>query len=706
MKKISNNQINEFLEKVSLLFNSGRTTRSLNLLDKEIRNNPNNIDLLKKGIQLYRLIGNYKSSITFSLKLIKNNPRSKNEYIKIAQDYEHIKEIEQARKILQDGLAIFPKDEKLLKHYSEINCRYELFDDAILTAFKAFKNTTEDWPLAILKMFLGNKIINGEKETAKKLIQLWLEVEKYTEKIFEIATESFFNISDLSNSSIYSEQLINKFPNNPKGYVFIIRSKISINELKEAILFCERGLEVIPDNFDMLSLKSDIYRKLGDWEESCNISSKLLEKHPIWSSKNRLIQDYLELKDEKKAKELIENKKIDCNQEVSIFHYDSCHSKSWMNYIKEFILKRLYHNNEPGYFTSIAGPTNAKYQSCTNLHLHIYENIFYLLNFYKIRYFVFAGALVGYVRNKSFPKWMEDMDIMIFEEDQQIFETLLVPILQSIGLTVMRPANPGASYGGFHILGLNNQSEGKSRFSVPNIFYEDGQLIKFPRLQIDVFFSKTVFGLVKNNAGWGLYNKKMVKESWVKPSKQIKISNLDIPSFNNPYRDVQEEYGDVMNNIVVSNHGTNYLRVENMSWSTFEQIIEDYENNLNFYPNGISKQKIESFEHLNTLTISENISFCKICNSIIEGNIGTLNLEIRESIFWCMDLKRLFSNLKIRVEISDILTLNLAIIFDKFIDEVKFSGPDWLRSSYERKRLMAFPNEYKIESKLLPRFIN
>ena len=184
------------------------------------------------------------------------------------------------------------------------------------------------------------------------------------------------------------------------------------------------------------------------------------------------------------------------------------------------------------------------------------------------------------------------------------------------------------------------------------------------------------------------------------------IYYYNIPSFNNPYRDVQEEYGDVMNNIVVSNHGTNYLRVENMSWSTFEQIIEDYENNLNFYPNGISKQKIESFEHLNTLTISENISFCKICNSIIEGNIGTLNLEIRESIFWCMDLKRLFSNLKIRVEISDILTLNLAIIFDKFIDEVKFSGPDWLRSSYERKRLMAFPNEYKIESKLLPRFIN
>ena len=50
MKKISDNQINEFLKKVSYLFNSGRTTRSLNLLDKEIRNNPKNIDLLKKGV--------------------------------------------------------------------------------------------------------------------------------------------------------------------------------------------------------------------------------------------------------------------------------------------------------------------------------------------------------------------------------------------------------------------------------------------------------------------------------------------------------------------------------------------------------------------------------------------------------------------------------------------------------------------------------
>ena len=95
-----------------------------------------------------------------------------------------------------------------------------------------------------------NILTKYTKSKNLKTDMLILESEKVVKYAFKlgfyfkelVATESFFNISDLSNSSIYSEQLINKFPNNPKGYVFIIRSKISINELKEAILFCERGL--------------------------------------------------------------------------------------------------------------------------------------------------------------------------------------------------------------------------------------------------------------------------------------------------------------------------------------------------------------------------------------------------------------------------------------------------------------------------------
>jgi hypothetical protein len=87
----------------------------------------------------------------------------------------------------------------------------------------------------------------------------------------------------------------------------------------------------------------------------------------------------------------------------------------------ENVINALFDNNvEDTYYSEVHGfSRNVNvYRNFT----HIYAKIFFkVLDNFKLDYYTFAGTSIGYIRNKQNIPWVDDYDIIIFEEEIEYF---------------------------------------------------------------------------------------------------------------------------------------------------------------------------------------------------------------------------------------------------------------------------------------------
>lgn len=312
-------------------------------------------------------------------------------------------------------------------------------------------------------------------------------------------------------------------------------------------------------------------------------------------------------------------------------------------------LNSLFDPQKGSYFTSIAGITNAFYSQYTKGSECIYRQILKIFNHYSLKYFLFAGSIVGYVRNKEMPPWMDDLDIIIFEDQIELFENKIVPHLIKAGFNAFVPER--FKGGGYHVLAL--QSGAIREITIP--FSADIQ-VQVPWAQVDVFYSKVdQNGFVRNTKDWGLYHLKDIPVNWVQPPRCIGISGFSVPAFNELEKDVFKEYGDVCNNLVVATHDVTFLKIDNISWgvvdSEFKEILA---NRVDYYTPSVKQKEIAAYApvpHVFYTTISMD-NFESILKNIIEINASAVVISHPRQYFWVMDLKRVLPNLLVHVSVS------------------------------------------------------
>ena len=329
-----------------------------------------------------------------------------------------------------------------------------------------------------------------------------------------------------------------------------------------------------------------------------------------------------------------------------------------------FDLKRL------GYKTSVAGYSHVKHVQFTDIHRLLYEKVFKLFDNLGLNYFVFAGALVGYVRNRELPPWMDDMDVMIFEEDIEDFENRIVPILKDCGLAC-RPVSKKFEGAGYHILGLQVGNRDTA------LAFSHDQALTIPWFQIDIFYSKKVDQLAKNCSGWGLYHNKSVFLDWIFPGQRVSMNEIEFPTFSQIEKDVEAEYGDVNNNIIVKTHGKTYLQASDYDFNRFIQAYREIlVQTSTLLPPGVNRRDLSAYTGASKkpVTVAGNLTFEQIIQSVVEADTSNLILISGNHILWCMDLKRLFPRLRIKVTLRTVRDLKNAILLADFIDQVK--SPD------------------------------
>lgn len=224
--------------------------------------------------------------------------------------------------------------------------------------------------------------------------------------------------------------------------------------------------------------------------------------------------------------------------------------------------------------------------------------LFQLLDSTDLDYYVFAGSSIGLVRTGNNIPWVDDYDIIIFEDNINYFENKVYNLIKKNKFTI-RPYMARGVIGGYQI------------YSNKKNFYKNlqGQISKF---QCDVFFTyvdKNNF--IKNYAGWGLYDKKNININLVKPKTYKIFNGIKLPFFKDYQKDVLLEYGDVINNCVINiNHGRKTIKINNVN---FNNIYNDYD---------LIKKKAM----LNSIDLIENTTY-----NILDDDINNLNNDLLKS---------------------------------------------------------------------------
>lgn len=292
---------------------------------------------------------------------------------------------------------------------------------------------------------------------------------------------------------------------------------------------------------------------------------------------------------------------------------------------------------------------------------------FKILDDSKIEYYVFAGSSIGLVRNNKSIPWVDDYDIIVFEKDFTNFEKLLKVF--EYNLFKIKPVYRSAS---------NKKNSNKlCGYSLSSPRYKLNNT-KTSFFHIDVFFSKVENNLLKNTCNWGLYDKSNVPISYVVPQNYQKFDDMYLPFFNDYTKDIELEYGDVLNRCVVHvQHGTQAINL-NKHWTECYNEFEDFKN----ISIENTKNKIFDLSQNNNNNIFDSITdhgfdndnylmFMKfIANNINSCKEKIINIFNIINVKYVLDIKFYFPKVVVNIHINSVEYLEEIRFFLEFIDNI------------------------------------
>jgi len=137
-------------------------------------------------------------------------------------------------------------------------------------------------------------------------IQTGLERLNYHPNLLKIAADIFRASGHREKSLEYSELLVTHHPDRWQGYVYSAQDLFALKRLNEAQENVQKGLEKLPNQFNLLKIAADIFRASGNRERSLEYSELLVTHHPDkWHGYAYSAQDLFALKRTNEAQQKI-----------------------------------------------------------------------------------------------------------------------------------------------------------------------------------------------------------------------------------------------------------------------------------------------------------------------------------------------------------------------------------------------------------------
>jgi hypothetical protein len=284
---------------------------------------------------------------------------------------------------------------------------------------------------------------------------------------------------------------------------------------------------------------------------------------------------------------------------------------------------------------------NLQYYPCiglTNFSIPIYTPFdkdmatiyFTILNSTELEYFIFAGSAIGMVRNRKNIPWVDDYDIIIFQDQASTYRDIVVPILKKHGFDTI------------------------IRYRKNDLFTSSANISDYPTSWFEIFTSSVdKNGMVKCLAPhWGKYNKMDIDIDMVKPAAYYEFDDMGIrlPFFNKIEEDIKKEYGDVINVVDIhkSHCSGKYVIKDNYKkvYHEWNEMLEIAKNNT---IQAFSKNKNKN-KNKNKLVIDKKFQFSdrmSILQYICDNDIGLIEIMDDDAIKFTYSIKFYFPNIQI-----------------------------------------------------------
>lgn len=305
----------------------------------------------------------------------------------------------------------------------------------------------------------------------------------------------------------------------------------------------------------------------------------------------------------------------------------------------EQIKKVLFKNNISNiyFYPTIGFTVNVPtYREINHLYAIV---LFNLLKELKLQYYVFAGTSVGYVRDKRNIPWVDDFDILLFNDQVDYFIKNVIPILDMYGFKSYK-----------YVFGYKIESKYGQNIFLCDVFYASYK-------GNDLYYVHQ-----KNPSG--------IKKSYVIQQKYHTINNnLSIPFVSDVENEVKCYYGDVLNQCVFNILHSPKLSIKknfNYVYHSFNNIKNDIINNTK--NNYINHQYTYNIDMDNILLTNDYITnIDNILKYIYKMNAKTILIYNDIYLFYCSDIKYLFPNIVIEYVFPYVFDIKNAI-FLNYVD--------------------------------------
>ena len=133
----------------------------------------------------------------------------------------------------------------------------------------------EEYTIAVKKLISPKRF-----DEAKTKLQAGLDIHPNQFDLLNTASDLYRSLGDIEKSLEYAKLLITHHPENCYGYARAVEDLISLKRFDEAKTNLQAGLDLHPNQFDLLNSASELYRSLGDIEKSLEYAELLITNHP------------------------------------------------------------------------------------------------------------------------------------------------------------------------------------------------------------------------------------------------------------------------------------------------------------------------------------------------------------------------------------------------------------------------------------------
>lgn len=276
---------------INIAFSRGMLPEALQWINFGLKRSPNDYDLLKKKLGILESMKRYGAASSIAEMLYKDNPTEANkanflelrtqaarqfmndmEYdsatvaLKSVLFYDHTnmaatgyliniynlqKRYDDALRVIEEGLVLYPNDEFLLFKKAAGLESYQRYSDAA--------------------------------QISKQLLEAHPENRQYLSSLVEqslAAGRQSMAYDDYYNTIKVLREVLDKQPDNVDALNYIINVESAIKDYDSALYFADQGLRYYPDSKDFQFRKSTVYADAGQYKTAYGISGQLVKEFP------------------------------------------------------------------------------------------------------------------------------------------------------------------------------------------------------------------------------------------------------------------------------------------------------------------------------------------------------------------------------------------------------------------------------------------